>query len=283
MNRKRRLFKLGSISFIFFFVFISYAQALDTISGKITAGKEKAIVTGAVVKVVNVKTQQFYSSQKSDAQGNFQISGLPEGLYVVGVSTTAGDYLFENVVELAQLTETEQPLEINVEERKKAAEKTAGAKAREALISVRIFWLEDDEPVEGAKVYLKNMATSKTYRGSKTDSKGCSFVTKRLDKVPAGEYEILVKFQGELYMFGDVIQALGEEGTFLTNICLGIPTEETTMSRLDRDDCECDLTSYVVLPWWKTPLGIASIAGVVGGAGFVIFEPTPLPSSPTEP
>ena len=52
----------------------------------------KARVANAIVKIRNLNTQKEYTSQPTDAKGNYKILMIEEGWYTMGVTTAAGDF-----------------------------------------------------------------------------------------------------------------------------------------------------------------------------------------------
>lgn len=52
-------------------------------------------VAGAVVKLRNVDTGAEMLGTPSDASGLYRLTGIPEGRYVLGVTSAAGDFNFE--------------------------------------------------------------------------------------------------------------------------------------------------------------------------------------------
>jgi hypothetical protein len=52
----------------------------------------KNFVENAVVKLRNIQTNTEYASNPTDKKGNYLMTGLPEGRYLVGVGTPRGDF-----------------------------------------------------------------------------------------------------------------------------------------------------------------------------------------------
>jgi hypothetical protein len=69
----------------------SYARQ-GTLQGVVYSEGMKARITGAVVKVRNLNNQNEFSSQPTDAKGQYKILGIEEGWYTLGVTTPAGDF-----------------------------------------------------------------------------------------------------------------------------------------------------------------------------------------------
>jgi hypothetical protein len=69
----------------------SYARQ-GTLQGTVYSEGLKARVTNAIVKVRNLNNQKEYTSQPTDAKGDYKILGIEEGWYTLGVSTAAGDF-----------------------------------------------------------------------------------------------------------------------------------------------------------------------------------------------
>lgn len=260
------------------FVLTSSLFAGTSLNGTVTTGDEKT--AEAVVKLMNVKTQDFIMSNITDKSGAFQLNDVPDGVYKIGVSTEKGDYLLNDIVKIAQADTEREPLTIHLEQGDENPASGATSAQEEGFLSLKIKWKNDDEPVENAKIFLTDVYTRTVYKGSKTNDEGCSFVPKDMSKLPAGEYEVTVKFKGQSYPFsGTINTATAQEGK--EAICLGIVEPDNVLVMMD-GECECDVKAYILVPWWKTPIGIASIAGGVGLVGgiIIIANPTKTPSSP---
>ncbi|MFC1849124.1 carboxypeptidase-like regulatory domain-containing protein [candidate division CSSED10-310 bacterium] len=278
---KKSLIVHLSLILLVFVVITSFASTKveNIITGKVTYGKDKKVLSGAVVKAMNIKTKDFYFSEPTTEDGSYQLAEPPVGLYKIGISTVKGDYLMKDIIQLAQATDSEQSLDINVDPVEDSEPETQKGDANQGIISLRFFFESDESAVEGAKVYLKDFLTQKIYRGSKTDEFGCSFVPEDLSKIPVGEYEVTIKYKGDKYTYGKVIQAFDSSGTYLAAVCFALVMPDDVlvlMEDKDEDECECDLAAYLKVPFWKTPIGIAAIAGVGGLAG-IIFAVWPTP------
>jgi hypothetical protein len=69
----------------------------------------KTPLANAVVKVRDVSKMKEFASPPSDANGMYKVTGLPEGRYILGVSTAKGNFNFDYVLvvkggEMAKLT-----------------------------------------------------------------------------------------------------------------------------------------------------------------------------------
>ena len=64
-------------------------------------GKDMATpVSSAVVKLRNVGDQKELTSQPSDDNGMYKIAGVPEGRYIMGVTSPEGEFNFDYVLHL---------------------------------------------------------------------------------------------------------------------------------------------------------------------------------------
>jgi len=86
--------------FLFYSPHLSLAQvfAQGSLSGFIYAEDGVTPLEGVVVKIRNIVDGTIYASTKSDSEGAFKIEGINEGLYSAGISTTTGDFNFENLI-----------------------------------------------------------------------------------------------------------------------------------------------------------------------------------------
>ncbi len=102
-----RLSKLKVFSAIFALSFLLFC-APEILQGQ-EAGKGEIIgyvygpdsttpVEGAIVKLKNISTGSTYESRASDDQGLVGFQSVDKGLYIVGISTTQGDYNINNVI-----------------------------------------------------------------------------------------------------------------------------------------------------------------------------------------
>jgi hypothetical protein len=62
------------------------------IQGVVYSEGMKARIAGAVVKVRNLNNQKEFTSQPTDAKGQYTIHNIEEGWYTLGVTTPAGDF-----------------------------------------------------------------------------------------------------------------------------------------------------------------------------------------------
>ena len=97
--------KFLAVTLIFSFLIFYYphflpAQAVGqgSLTGFIYAEDGVSPVEGAVVKIRNIVDGITYESSTSDNQGAFKIEGINEGLYSAGISTSTGDFDFENLI-----------------------------------------------------------------------------------------------------------------------------------------------------------------------------------------
>ena len=80
-----------------------------SLSGFIFAKDMKTPVAGAVVKVRSLTDQKEMASLPTDANGMYTLTAVPEGRYILGVTSAAGDFnldytLFVKDGELAKLS-----------------------------------------------------------------------------------------------------------------------------------------------------------------------------------
>jgi hypothetical protein len=68
------------------------AAANGTLSGFIYAKDVKTPITGAVVKIRNLVDMKELASLPTDANGMYTISGIPEGRYMLGVTSVKDDF-----------------------------------------------------------------------------------------------------------------------------------------------------------------------------------------------
>jgi len=79
------------------------------LSGFVFAKDVKTPVAGAVVRLRNVANMNELTSQPTDANGMYSIAGIPEGRYIVGVTSAQADFnldyaLYVKAVELGKLS-----------------------------------------------------------------------------------------------------------------------------------------------------------------------------------
>lgn len=63
-----------------------------TLLGAVYSEGMRSRVANAVVKIRNLNTQKEFTSQPTDAKGNYKILMIEEGWYTLGVTTPAGDF-----------------------------------------------------------------------------------------------------------------------------------------------------------------------------------------------
>jgi Carboxypeptidase regulatory-like domain len=63
-----------------------------TLAGFVYAKDAKTPVAGAVVKLRNVADMKEVTSPPTDANGMYSIAGIPEGRYLVGVTSSQADF-----------------------------------------------------------------------------------------------------------------------------------------------------------------------------------------------
>ncbi len=63
-----------------------------TLQGSVFSEGMRARVANALVKIRNLNNQKEYTSQPTDAKGNYKILMIEEGWYTLGVTTAAGDF-----------------------------------------------------------------------------------------------------------------------------------------------------------------------------------------------
>jgi hypothetical protein len=68
------------------------AAGSGSLAGFIYAKDVKTPVTGAVVKLRNVTDMKEMASAPTDANGMYTIAGIPEGRYILGVSSAKEDF-----------------------------------------------------------------------------------------------------------------------------------------------------------------------------------------------
>ena len=71
------------------------AGAGGSLVGFIYAKDMKTPVANAVVKIRDVSNPKEFASQPTDVNGMYKITGLPEGRYILGVTTAAGNFNFD--------------------------------------------------------------------------------------------------------------------------------------------------------------------------------------------
>lgn len=75
---------------------MAWAQGQSgSLAGFIYGKDMKTPVAGAVVKIRNLGDQKELASQPTDANGMYTIPAIPEGKYVLGVTSAEGNFDFE--------------------------------------------------------------------------------------------------------------------------------------------------------------------------------------------
>jgi hypothetical protein len=78
---------------------LAWAQSQKgSLAGFIYGKDMKTPVAGAVVKIRNVEDQKELASQPTDANGMYAIPGIPEGRYILGVTSAEGNFDFDYAV-----------------------------------------------------------------------------------------------------------------------------------------------------------------------------------------
>jgi hypothetical protein len=70
----------------------SLAAESGALSGFVYGKDVRTPVAGAVVKIRNIADMKEMASAPTDANGMYAISGVPEGRYLMGVTSAQGDY-----------------------------------------------------------------------------------------------------------------------------------------------------------------------------------------------
>jgi hypothetical protein len=91
---------VAAFGFLIFPVTAAPAAESGALSGFIFAKDMKTPVAGAVVKIRNLADQKELASQPTDANGMFTIPGIPEGRYIVGVTSGKSDFNFNYSVHI---------------------------------------------------------------------------------------------------------------------------------------------------------------------------------------
>jgi hypothetical protein len=71
------------------------APSNGSLVGFIYAKDMKTPVAQAVVKLRDIKSMKEFDSRPTDANGMYKITGLPEGRYILGVTTATGNFNFD--------------------------------------------------------------------------------------------------------------------------------------------------------------------------------------------
>ena len=71
---------------------------MGSVSGYVYEGDLDSPVENAVVKIRNVRTEKEFESTPTTKNGYYQIRGIEEGRYTLGVTTKEGDFNFEFIL-----------------------------------------------------------------------------------------------------------------------------------------------------------------------------------------
>lgn len=100
-KRGRICVNIFSIIFILFLCGINFAAdkvGTGNLIGHVFDSDRTTPVSGAVVKAKNIKDGTIYTSSSTDSKGTFTIRGMREGIYVVGVVSSQGDFNTDNLI-----------------------------------------------------------------------------------------------------------------------------------------------------------------------------------------
>ena len=110
VSRSRWQIWVALAAFALFVMPISYfarAQEVPAPAGKsgslagfIYAKDMKTPVAGAVVKIRNLGDEKELASPPTDLNGMYTIAGIPEGRYILGVTSAEGDFDFDYALHL---------------------------------------------------------------------------------------------------------------------------------------------------------------------------------------
>ena len=111
---------LAAVSLLFFPHEALALAPAGSMSGCIYADDMKSPVEGAVVKLRDVANGKEFQSTFTDKNGLYKIKGIPEGRYIVGVSSQRGDFNFDYQLvvkanETAKLSLALKPLEADAQ------------------------------------------------------------------------------------------------------------------------------------------------------------------------
>jgi hypothetical protein len=76
------------------------AAEMGALSGFVFGQDMKTPVAGALVKIRNLKDRKELASQPTDSNGMFMIPGIPEGRYILGVTSGQTDFNFDYSVQI---------------------------------------------------------------------------------------------------------------------------------------------------------------------------------------
>ena len=102
------------------------AQKPGTLTGTVYWEDVKTPVVGAVVKLRSLQTGREYAGAPSDKDGIQTIIGIPEGRYILGVSTDRGDFNFNYEVGIKADESAKLSLALKTDETLAALEKNTG-------------------------------------------------------------------------------------------------------------------------------------------------------------
>lgn len=95
------IFPLLSFLVILFISNLTFsAQRTDAgnLIGHVFGADKNTPVQGAVVRVKNINDGAVYTSFPTDSRGTFTITGIREGIYIVGVTSPQGDFNTDNLI-----------------------------------------------------------------------------------------------------------------------------------------------------------------------------------------
>lgn len=104
LRKERKRTIVAIFSFLICILFLSGAsfpadiEGTGNLTGHIFSLDRATPVSGAVVKAKSINDGVIYTSSPSDSNGAFMISGMKEGIYVVGITTPQGDFNIENLI-----------------------------------------------------------------------------------------------------------------------------------------------------------------------------------------
>ena len=100
-NKKRIIATTTTIVFLLMLSNAAiYAQTIGTgnLVGYVYGADNTTPISGAVVKVKNINNGMIYKSYLTDSKGFFSIKGLNEGIYIIGITTTQGEFNSDNLI-----------------------------------------------------------------------------------------------------------------------------------------------------------------------------------------
>jgi hypothetical protein len=102
--------------------------------GYVYESDETTPVEGAVVKMRNVSTGTLFESSKTDQRGAFKLESAEPGLYVVGVSTTNGNFNIENLIGVRENETAKVSLVLKMSNKQSNKQKTEEKKKKKGLL-----------------------------------------------------------------------------------------------------------------------------------------------------